>query len=163
MAADTGAVPPNQDFGDAIAEDAEALAALHDRELSADLIAALHEARFPECLGLLPVHREAISAWRLMTECLDDVTDPVDARQLDELAAEYAAIYLTGAHGASPCESVWTDDDRLVCQAAMFELRDLYAARGLVTPNWRQRPDDHLVTQLLFVEIGRASCRERVS
>jgi hypothetical protein len=36
---------------------------------------------------------------------------------LDQLAVDYAAIYLTGAYGASPCESVWTDDDHLACQA----------------------------------------------
>ena len=113
-------------IGDVIAEDAESLAALHDRELTADMIAALREADFPACLGLMPA-------------------------DLDALAAEYAAIYLTGAYGASPHESVWTDDDHLTCQAAMFQWRDIHAAAGLATPDWRQRPDDHLVLQLLHL------------
>jgi TorA maturation chaperone TorD len=70
---------------------------------------------------------------------------------LDELAADFAAIYLTGAYGASPSESFWLSDDHLVCQEAMFDLRALYAASGLAAPDWRMRPDDHLVFQLQFV------------
>jgi TorA maturation chaperone TorD len=140
-----------QSAGATIAEDAESLAALHDRELTADMIAALHEAGFPAGLGLLPATPEAISAWQMMAAALADLPAAPDGALLDDLAAEYAAIYLTGALGASPSESVWTDDDHLVCQAAMFQLRDLYAASGLATPDWRQRPDDHLVLQLLYI------------
>jgi|APIni6443716594_1056825.scaffolds.fasta_scaffold02248_3 TorA maturation chaperone TorD len=149
------AVPPVPTFFQAadaaIAEDAESLAALHDRELTVDLIAALHEARFPACLGLLPATSEANAAWQMMADALADLPPAPDNALLDDLAAEYAAIYLTGALGASPCESVWTDDDHLVCQVAMFQLRDLYAASGLATPDWRLRPDDHLVLQLLYI------------
>lgn len=138
-------------LGDVIAEDAESLAALHDRELTPDLVAALREARFPACLGLLPATAPAVEAWRAMGDGLADLPPSLDATAIDELASEYAAIYLTGAHGASPYESVWTDDDHLTCQAAMFQLRDIYAAAGLATPDWRQRADDHLVLQLLYV------------
>lgn len=49
---------------------------------------------------------------------------------LHDLAAEYAAIYLTGAYQASPYESVWTDDEHLMCQASMFTLRKKYADAG---------------------------------
>lgn len=140
-----------QSAGAAIAEDAESLAVLHDRELTTDLITALHEAEFPDGLGLLPASGEATAAWRAMAKALAELPYLTDTPRLDELAAEYAAIYLTGAYGASPCESVWTDDDHLVCQASMFQLRGLYAAHGLATPNWRQRPDDHLVLQLLYI------------
>lgn len=145
------AAPPAPSIQDAVAEDAEALAALHDRELTADLLAALREARFPACLGLLPANMESRSAWNAMADALSGMPSSPDARCLDELAAEYAAVYLTNAHGASPLESVWTDDDHLACQAAMFQLRDIYAAAGLVTTDWRQRPDDHLVLQLLYI------------
>ena len=140
-----------QSAGATIAEDAESLAALHDRELTTDLITALHEADFPDCLGLLPASGEATAAWRMMARALAQLPYLTDTPKLDELAAEYAAIYLTGAYGTSPCESVWTDDDHLICQAAMFQLRALYAASGLATPDWRQRPDDHLVLQLLYI------------
>lgn len=138
-------------FGAAIAEDAESLAALHDRELTAELVGALHEAQFPDGLALLPTTDSAQAAWQAMREAREALPRAIDAQQLDLLAAEYAAIYLTGAYGASPCESFWTDDDHLHCQEAMFQLRALYAASHLVTPNWRQRPDDHLVLQLLYI------------
>lgn len=136
---------------DAIADDAESLAALHDRELTADLLVALREAHFPACLGLMPATAEAVAAWRAMVDALAALPPQPDAMVLDDLAAEYAAIYLTGAYGASPCESVWTDDDHLTCQGAMFQWRDIHAAAGLATPDWRQRPDDHLVLQLLYL------------
>lgn len=147
----TGAAPPAPSFMDAIAEDAEALAALHDRELTAGLIAALRETRFPDCLGLLPATPAATAAWQMMAEGLADLPAAPDANAMDDLAAEYAAIYLTGAYGASPCESVWTDDEHLVCQDAMFELRAIYATAGLAATDWRKRADDHLVLQLLYI------------
>ncbi|MBK7136882.1 MAG: molecular chaperone TorD family protein [Rhodocyclales bacterium] len=131
----------------ALAEDAEALAALHDRELTAETIAALREVGFPHNFGLLPAGEHSIEAWRLMAAALEE-TDP---GALDQLAVDYAAIYLTGAYGASPCESVWTDDDHLACQDAMFALREIYAAAGLAAEDWRRRPDDHLVLQLLYI------------
>lgn len=139
------------EIAEAIAEDAESLAALHDRELTPDMIEALREARFPACLGLMPRTTGAIAAWQAMSDAVAALPEEPDTATLDELAAEYAAIYLTGAHGASPLESVWTDDDRLVCQAAMFQWRDIHAAAGLATRDWRQRPDDHLVLQLLHL------------
>lgn len=145
------AVSGESTFGTAVADDAEALAALHDRELTAEMLAALHEAHFPDCLGLLPASASATEAWRTMRNTLALLPSRPDARLLDDLAAEYAAIYLTNAYGASPLESVWLDDDHLTCQDAMFQLREIYAAAGLATRNWRQRPDDHLVLQLLYV------------
>lgn len=136
-----------RELAEALAEDAEALAALHDRELTTEMIGALREVRFPENLGLLPAGEQSLEAWRLMAAALAKT----DAANLDLLAADYAAIYLTGAYGASPCESVWLDDDHLACQAPMFELRRLYVEAGLVATDWRKRPDDHLVLQLLYL------------
>jgi len=138
-----------------LAEDAEAIAALHDRELTTETLAALREVGFPANLGLLPAGEQSLEAWRLMAAALEETS----AADLDLLAADYAAIYLTGAYGASPCESVWLDDDHLACQAPMFELRKLYAEAGLAAMDWRKRPDDHLVLQLLFIaNVLRRSC-----
>lgn len=139
------------EVAEAIADDAEMLAALHDRELGADTIAALREVGFPACLGLMPATPEAVAAWRAMEEGMASLPAVPDASNLDLLASEYAAIYLTGAYGASPYESVWTDDDHLLCQQAMFQWRDIHAAVGVATKDWRHRPDDHLVLQLLHV------------
>lgn len=138
----------SRELAEALAEDAEALAALHDRELTADTVAALREVGFPANLGLLPKGEQAQQAWRMMAAALPCDADPAT---LDRLAVDYAAIYLTGAYGASPCESVWLDDDHLACQAPMFALRQLYAAAGLAAADWRKRPDDHLVLQLLYL------------
>lgn len=138
----------SRELAEALAEDAEALAALHDRELTAQTIAALREVGFPANLGLLPKGEQAQQAWRMMAAALPCEAGPAT---LDRLAADYAAIYLTGAYGASPCESVWLDDDHLACQGPMFALRQLYAAAGLAAADWRKRPDDHLVLQLLYV------------
>lgn len=138
----------SREMAEALADDAEALAALHDRELTGEMVAALREVGFPSNLGLLPHGEPAQQAWRMMAAALPRETD---AATLDRLAVDYAAIYLTGAYGASPCESVWTDDDRLACQKAMFDLRELYARDGLAAADWRRRPDDHLVLQLLYL------------
>ena len=140
--------PLFKEMAEALADDAEALAALHDRELNAELLATLRNIGFPDNLGLLPAGARSMEAWRLMSAGLPLAPD---ATTLDQLAVDYAAIYLTGAYGASPCESVWTDDDHLACQAAMFALREIYAAAGLVAEDWRRRPDDHLVLQLLYI------------
>lgn len=142
----------------ALAEDAEMLAALHDRELTRETLAALCEAGFPANLGLLPAGEAMRDAWRLMAHAAEEAS----AANPDDLAADYAAIYLTGAYGASPCESVWTDDDHLACQQAMFALRDIYAESGLAATDWRRRPDDHLVLQLLYIAqaLRRAADRE---
>jgi TorA maturation chaperone TorD len=138
----------SRELAEALAEDAEALATLHDRELTAETIAALREVGFPASLGLLPADERARQTWRMMAEALPL---EVDAGLLDRLAVDYAAIYLTGAYGASPCESVWLDDDHLACQGPMFALRQLYAEAGLAAADWRRQPDDHLVLQLLYL------------
>jgi len=151
LAHETAAVPAETTFGAAVADDAESLAALHDRELTPELLAALREVRFPDSLGLLPATAAATAAWRALREALALLPAQPDAGAWDELAAEYAAVYLTNAYGASPLESVWLDDDHLACQDAMFQLRKLYAAANLATPDWRRRPDDHLVLQLLYI------------
>jgi TorA maturation chaperone TorD len=136
---------------EAITDDAEALAALHDRELTQQMLHALKQTGFPAGLGLLPTTDATRAAWQAMAAAIADLPDPPTPKDMDELASEYAAIYLTGAYGASPCESAWTDDEHLNCQAAMFEWREIHAAAGLTATDWRQRPDDHLVLQLLYV------------
>lgn len=134
---------------EALAEDLEALAVLHDREIDADTLSALKVAGFPDSLGLKPVTPRLAEAHQLMRAALAELTG--DTRALDDLAVDYAAIYLNGSLGASPCESVWMDEDRLVCQAPMFALRRLYAAEGLMAADWRKRPDDHLVLQIQYL------------
>ena len=134
-----------------IAEDAELLARLHDRELDAQTLAALRSIAFPKGLALRPRSETASTAWEAMRTALATVPSASTSVDLDALATDYTAIYLTGACQASPCESFWLDTDNLLCQQPMFDLRAVYRAAGLMASNWRIRPDDHLVLQLLFV------------
>jgi putative dimethyl sulfoxide reductase chaperone len=143
-----------------LADDAETLARLHDRELDAATIAALREVGFPANLALLPQTPEEQRAWQSMGAALTHyIPDPPAAGDLDALAVEYAAVYLTGAYNVSPCESFWLDEDHLHCQQPMWSLREVYAAAGLAAADWRKRPDDHLVLQLQYIAhtLGRAA------
>lgn len=143
--------PMGDDVAQAIVDDALTLAMLHDRELSADTIAMLREHGFPQTLGLLPVDAQQSAIWDDMREAISELADPATPELLDDLAAEYAAVYLTGAYQASPYESVWTNEDHLMCQESMFELRRIYADAGLMVEHWRNRPDDHFIFQLLLI------------
>ncbi len=129
----------------ALADDLDQLIRLHDRELDAASWLALQEAAFPTGLALPPVDEFGELAYANMAAALNaGVT-------LDLLAADYAAIYLTNAYGASPYESVWLSDDHLACAPPMFELRELYAEAGLQVADWRSRFDDHVVLQLQYL------------
>jgi len=131
-----------------LADDAATLARLHDRELDAATIAALCEIGFPDNLALLPQGDPARGAWAAMRAAVPPEPSFSD---IEALAVEYAAVYLTGAYNVSPCESFWLDEDHLHCQQPMFALREIYAAAGLAAPDWRKRPDDHLVLQLQYI------------
>jgi len=82
---------------------------------------------------------------------LASITDSAAPETLDDLAADYASIYLNHAIQASPEESVWLDEDSLACQRSMFQVRGWYSRYGLSVTDWRKRPDDHLVLELQFI------------
>ena len=102
------------------AENLRALAWLHAGERSPEVLAALHASGFPDTLTLVAAEAPAAQAMSAALSALaeqrrarqDDMTLP--ASSVDELAADYAAIYLTHALRASPQESVWRDDDHLM-------------------------------------------------
>ncbi|SEA74768.1 Nitrate reductase delta subunit [Thiothrix caldifontis] len=113
-----------------IAHDLRLLADLHATELTRERIQALRAMEFP---------------------ATNEFPPEIPENLLDELACDFADIYLHGKFHSSPQESVWLDDEELVCQQPMFEVREWYARYGLAVPNWRRMADDHLVNQLLFV------------
>lgn len=135
----------------ALADDLEALIRLHDREMDCETLAAMKVADFPFCLALPPAGAAGEEAYANLQATLAAMTMPVSQAILDDLAADYAAIYLNNSIGASPYESVWLDNDHLACQQSMFELRELYAAAGLEVADWRRRYDDHLACQLQYL------------
>ena len=129
----------------ALVEDLDQLIRLHDRELDAETLAALRSAVFPDGLALSAADEAGETAYANMAAALRE--NPT----LNELAADYAAIYLNNSFGASPYESVWLSDEHLACDRPMFELREIYAAAGWRVGDWRRRFDDHLVLQLQYL------------
>lgn len=123
-------------------EDLRLLAWLNVEECAPDVLLAMAAAGFPEGLALgagvqTTAMREALSALTL--------------EQRDDLAADFAAIYLTHAYRISPCESVWRDEDHLAWQGPTFAVRAWFQRYGLAVKDWRALPDDHLAHQLAFI------------
>ncbi len=134
----------------AAAGDLSALARLHGRELTEDDIRTLRGAPFAEFFALLPrqkMGQEACAVidrgWEVLDEGGQDLADA--------LAADFAALYLTHRHRASPDESVWLDEDGLQRQQPMMEVRKWYERHGLRAPDWRKMADDNLALQLAFL------------
>ena len=138
------------EVGAAVCDDLRLLAAMHDAELDAPAVARL-KAAVPGALALALESPAAREGTALIAGALARLPEPPEQASLDELAADYAAIYLTRRHHASPEESVWLDEDGLTRQEPMFQVRRWYAHYGLAVPDWRTRADDHLVHQLQFL------------
>jgi|DewCreStandDraft_4_1066084.scaffolds.fasta_scaffold00262_121 TorA maturation chaperone TorD len=143
--------PDPRAIRDALAADLRLLAQLHDREPDAALLEELGRAPIAELLALVLEGETARSGCALLERTLADLPRPITRAVLDELAAEYAAIYLVHAYRAAPSESPWLDKDKIERQEPMFEVRGWYRHYGLEVPDWRHRPDDHLVHELRFL------------
>lgn len=133
------------------AQDLLALALLHDRELDRELIHALWRDCYEDFLGLRLRGQRASRALGLLREGLTEIPTELCQATLDRLAADYADIYLTYGLRASPCESVWLDEDNLAMQEPMFRVRAWYRRHGLGVEDWRKRSEDHLVNELHFL------------
>ncbi len=142
---------PLEMFCQAVTDDLSMLAVLHNVEPDAGLIDALRNCNFPEGLGLQLRSKGGLQVLELMEQALKAMPKQLDKGVLDELAADYASIYLNYGIQASPEESVWIDDENLICQDTMFQVRSWYKRHGLAAPDWRKRPDDHLVLELNFI------------
>lgn len=123
---------------------------LHDREADAELIAQLQAAEAPALFDAL-FSGDDNGATALFAAALNDLGDAPGTGILDEMAADYADLYLTNGHRTTPTGSVWMTEDHLERQEPMFEVREWYDHYGLKVPNWRVRSDDHLVHELQFV------------
>lgn len=138
-------------LAEAIADDIELLASLHDREPTREVLEAARKAPIADQLAMRLQSergRQALSAFARM---LVSLPPEIDAAFLDELAADFAAVYLRHSYRAAPTESVWRTEDGLERQAPMFRVREWYRRRNLVVTDWASRPDDHIVLQLRFV------------
>lgn len=135
------------------AEDLRALAWLHAAERDAATLNALHASGFPESLALLDDGHPAKQAMDAALRTVAGQVQGLEAISSDDLAADYAAIYLTHKLRASPCESVWRDEDHLMLQGPAFAVRDFYRRHGVQAADWRQMADDHIANELQFVAL----------
>jgi TorA maturation chaperone TorD len=140
-----------RDFRAAVSADLTDLAALHDREVDAQALERLRLANEQGLLRLRLVNEGSRAALFLLDEALRGLPAEIGGDLLDDLAADYADIYLNYGLRAAPNESIWLDEDNLAMQAPMFEVRSLYQRHGLQVPDWRRRADDHLVHELQFL------------
>ena len=101
-------------------------------------------------MGLRIESPQGKGVFDLMSEAVAELHEP-DTETLNDLAADFASIYLNFGYQASPCESPWLDDDGLSYQEPMFQIREIYRHYGLQANDWRRRSEDHIVMQMLFV------------
>ena len=135
------------------AEDLRALSWLHLEDRSPQVLLALFESGFPDTLSLIPSDQaEALAMAQALVD-LKGGEGPIAGGHADELAADFANIYLTHGLRASPYESIWRDEDHLMLQAPTFAVRDFYRRHGMQVSNWRKMSDDHLCHQLDFVAL----------
>lgn len=143
--------PLLDEFCLAAAHDLTLLATLHDQELSPKLAAELRAIEFPKSLGIRLNGEKAHSVVTMLRDEINHWPGDFPQSLNDNLAADYASIYLNNYCSASPQESVWTDEDGLAWQNSMFQVREIYQTFELEVENWRVRSDDHLVTELQFL------------
>ena len=136
------------------AEDLRALAWLHEAERSPAMLVALYEHGFPDTLCLSPAEQPARQAMDAALAALAGRGDgSLPASSGDELAADFAAIYLPHGLRAAPFESVWLDEDHLVMQGPTFAVREFYRRHGMQVLDWRKLADDHISHELQFVAL----------
>jgi len=135
----------------AIATDLRTLARFHDREPNEELLERLRSVPLSDWISLQLRSEAGVTAVALVEDALAAMPHPVDQDTLDELAVDYANIYLTYGYRVSPTESVWVDHEGLDRQGPMFSVRGFYRRYGLEAEKWQSRPDDHLVLQLEFL------------
>lgn len=150
-------------FRRALAEDVRLIAALHETEVDAARIASLRSVAFPLGLALRWRKEASAKAHAFMADVLRAVPDDPSPEVLEELAVDFASIYLNYGLRAAPTESVWLDADHLERQGPMFAVRALYARRSLRVADWQKRADDHLVTELLFVAHLLGECADEAA
>jgi anaerobic sulfite reductase subunit A len=123
------------------------LARLYRVEVDAPLLWQLAEMGFPAECG----DPELAEGYRMLTTWLRNPgSDPIT-----DLAVDYARIFLgAGVYegvAASPYESVYTSEERLIMQEARDKALAVYRARGLHSADPMEIPEDHISLELEFM------------
>jgi TorA maturation chaperone TorD len=138
-------------FRHATSEDGRGLAFLQDCELTLEVLTQLKETQFPDSLGLRLQSQEGKQACDLLRKGLAEIAIPVDEAVLNDLAADFAGIYLNSRYHVTPYESPWCTDEGLMRQAPMIQVRQWYQKYDLLAKEWKKRPDDYIALELELV------------
>lgn len=122
---------------------------LHDREVDNDLLTGLRGIDAETFFGAVLADPKVAQEFG---KALAALPEPAGPATLDQLAAEYADVYLTHSYRLAPTGSVWLTEEKLERQEPMFAVREWYDHYGVTVPDWRLRSDDHIVHELQFVE-----------
>jgi TorA maturation chaperone TorD len=76
---------------------------------------------------------------------------PIEEAVLNDLAADFAGIYLNNRYHVTPYESPWCTDEGLMRQAPMIQVRQWYQKYDLLAKEWKKRPDDYIALELELV------------
>ena len=136
---------------EAIGDDLLQLAFLHRAELTEETVRLLIDAAFPSNFGFRLEGVESLNALDLLRRGTSRLDGRFAGEAADRLAADFADIYLNCTFGASPCESVWIDEEKLLLQQPCFQVREQYARHDLAARDWRKLSEDHLSLQLEFL------------
>lgn len=150
------------------AEDLQVLSRLCRRELDEPFFIALREMNFPHTLTLLPERIPGSqgdnSSGVRQSKVPDELSEFERALETwwrilqrrytaafgDELASDYAEVFLTGHCGGSPEQSFWTDPDHLRRQGSYLEMKALLKDHGRINSMDQTVSADHLSIQLEF-------------
>ena len=145
-------------FCSLVSSDLSTLAVLHDCEPQARLIEELRKCQVEDWFGLKLSSKASLQGMEVMSVALHELSSPVSDAECDQLAVDFANIYLIHTYRAPPTESPWLDKDGLERQAPMFAIAEEYKRHGLEASDRQKRSDDHIVLQLQFLShlIGEA-------
>jgi TorA maturation chaperone TorD len=138
-------------FRNEIARDLNTLAILHDHEPQAELIEELRKVPVEDWFGMKLSCDTSVDGREVMSAALSAFSTPVSRDECDQLAVDFANIYLIHTYRAPPTESPWLDKDGLERQGPMFAVAEYYRRHGLEASDRQKRSDDHLVLQLQFL------------
>lgn len=135
------------DFAICVADDLNLLSAVQRTELTKDTIRQLQELVFPLNLNFVLKDKQVT---RYVGDTLNEINQNLNKETLDELAVDFANIYLVHTYQASPYESVWLDEESLMQQQPMFDIKKEYDKHNLQFDE-QERYADHICLQLDFI------------
>lgn len=135
----------------AVAGDLNFLVRFHDREIDREFIEGLRKGTFSDFLSVVLESGACERALADMEKALAMLSGQTDQKLIDDLASEYANIYLCHNYRIAPTGSVWLTEEKLERQEPMFAVRDWYKKYGVSVPDWRVRSDDHIAHELQFL------------